>query len=397
MKTRLLGIIGLVMVGSASLSMGGAQLPYSNDFETNSVGSSITTDPSWTAASSAVTVISNVSYLDTAVMNTPYMGSPLRSSTHAKVLSFSDGYLTNSYSDTGDKPFIAIDTMILPTFSQQDWTNSTDSAVSNSQFSIAFVTNGVAVWHGVKTNSSDIYGADYKLWSVLNNAVTPVSSGKWVRLTISVDYNAEPSLYGSYYAMFQVKLDGRPLILADGYPSNRVDSSATGGSWLLTSWGQSPTFISSLTLNGSGMIDDLVVTNGPIANSITPNYFVPAGWLASHGVTNDTSDNALTTAEVADTDGDGMKNWQEYFAGTEPTNAASKLAFISEVVSNNSIATLQWQGSSKALAPYTVQVSTNLSFGWSNVVTLAVGGDVTRTVTTSAPGSPAFYRVSVIK
>jgi hypothetical protein len=44
----------------------------------------------------------------------------------------------------------------------------------------------------------------------------------------------------------------------------------------------------------------------------TPNW-----WLTMHGV-----------AETTDTDGDGLLEWQEYIAGTIPTNAASLLAIV---------------------------------------------------------------------
>ena len=45
----------------------------------------------------------------------------------------------------------------------------------------------------------------------------------------------------------------------------------------------------------------------------------PLAWLAGHGWTND-----VDQAELSDTDGDGLAAWQEYIAGTVPTNRASR-------------------------------------------------------------------------
>jgi len=53
----------------------------------------------------------------------------------------------------------------------------------------------------------------------------------------------------------------------------------------------------------------------------------PQWWLAAHGLTNDDWD----VLALADSDDDGMRNWQEWVAGTDPTNHQSLLS-ISQVV-----------------------------------------------------------------
>lgn len=57
------------------------------------------------------------------------------------------------------------------------------------------------------------------------------------------------------------------------------------------------------------------------AENLTEPHEVPERWLAGHGLEGDF--NALDTE---DSDGDGMPNWQEYVAGTMPTNETSLLA-----------------------------------------------------------------------
>lgn len=389
MKKGLFGLSMTILAGLTSMSYGQATLPYTNDFESYSSGSAITSDVNW-VSSSAVTVITNLDYLNGPNMNTPYMGAPLVG-THSKVLSFSDAPLTNLYNNSDT--FIAIDTMIRPTVAQ-DLTY--DNSVSQSQFSVSFVTNGVAIWHGMQ--NSPTYGADYASWFVLNGG-TPVSSGKWVRLTITLNYQALPTDgFGSYNAMFQVKLDGQALTSPEGHVDADMGS-ATGGSWMLMAPNSAPTKINNLTLNGSGMMDDLVVGTASVPDYVTDNRKIPFNWLELAGlVTNGSSSATINAAEtdLADADGDGMANWQEYFAGTQPTNPASALLILEETV-NNGLTTIKWLGTTNALAPYSIALSTNLS-AWSTISNNIVRIEGTNTLVAPPTAlSPAFYRVQVIK
>ena len=67
---------------------------------------------------------------------------------------------------------------------------------------------------------------------------------------------------------------------------------------------------------------------------------VPQWWLASYGVTNGGNWDA---AALADSDGDGVPNWQEWLADTVPTNPLSFLGFTA-IGGATSGATLTWQG-----------------------------------------------------
>ena len=390
MNKGLRGLVTLAIAGMSSVVMaagGIATLPYQMDFESLALGSSITSVPNW-SSSSAITTITNVTYVDTAKMNTPYMGTPL-SNGHARVMSFSDAPVTNSY-DGLNCPIVAIDTMIQPTISQELVSNA---AVSNSQFSISFVTNGVAIWHGLQTTSA--YGSDSNNWFVINNGATPVSSGKWVRLTVTINYQADPDGFGLFNALFQVKIDGQPLISAQGHSTDSM-SAPTPGSWHLMAQATTPTQINSLTLDGSGMLDDLAVTTNLVDDSITTAYSVPFRWLQLYSLTNDTGTSAMNTAAGLDSDSDGMANWQEYLAGTDPTNSASQLIILSQTVING-IPTIQWQSSSKAVAPYRIAMASNIaSNNWTTITSNVARVDGTTTVIAPhTTNSPAYYRVQV--
>jgi Bacterial TSP3 repeat len=102
---------------------------------------------------------------------------------------------------------------------------------------------------------------------------------------------------------------------------------------------------------------------------------------------------ATNRTRFTDTDGDGMTDLAEFLAGTNPTNATSKLSFISTSVQTNNTVKMQW-----AAVPgraYEVLTSTNLTT-WTPITDwiLATGSPMTYTVTNLSRGSH-LYRVQV--
>jgi len=121
----------------------------------------------------------------------------------------------------------------------------------------------------------------------------------------------------------------------------------------------------------------------------SPASLISYAWLQQYGWPTDGS------ADYLDTDGDGMNNWQEWVASTDPTNALSKLQMISAIPTNgNSSAAISWQ--SVAAKKYFLQRSTDLSaFSvlQSNIVGQA--GSTAYTDTTATNSDAFFYRVGV--
>jgi hypothetical protein len=122
---------------------------------------------------------------------------------------------------------------------------------------------------------------------------------------------------------------------------------------------------------------------------------LPLAWLQQYGLPTDGS------ADFVDTDGDGMNNWQEWVAGTCPTNAQSVLRILSVTPTSTNL-TVGWQ--SVAGVNYFLQKSPQLNSAFalarSNmvvVVTNIIGqGGTTSFTDTNGPGSvPVFYRVGV--
>jgi len=97
--------------------------------------------------------------------------------------------------------------------------------------------------------------------------------------------------------------------------------------------------------------------------------------------------------QLADTDGDGMPDYAEFIAGTNPTNAASKFVFLSATVQSNRLVQLKWAAIPGRL--YQMESSTNLNnwtplTGWQQ----ATSSPLTYSETNAASGAQ-FFRVQV--
>jgi hypothetical protein len=81
-------------------------------------------------------------------------------------------------------------------------------------------------------------------------------------------------------------------------------------------------------------------------------------WLQAHGLTNYASP---SVAEDTDSDGDGLMAWEEYIAGTDPTNAHSCFA-VRDIQYHGSSNAVVWFGTTNSgvRTPFCMERSTNL-------------------------------------
>ena len=136
--------------------------------------------------------------------------------------------------------------------------------------------------------------------------------------------------------------------------------------------------------------------------------------------------------QFTDSDGDGMSDYAEFIAGTNPTNPASKLIFLGATLQSSNRLQFEWAAipgrlyqvqSSSVLSPaklpslsgshdgvsgnfslqvdapahmtYAIQVSTNLTL-WNSVYTNQAGGNMVWLDTAAAHSSRRFYRSLVL-
>jgi hypothetical protein len=99
---------------------------------------------------------------------------------------------------------------------------------------------------------------------------------------------------------------------------------------------------------------------------------------------------------LADPDGDGAPNWQEYLEGTDPANAASRLHLEQATVSTESGPVVQLSWLSASLKLYTVERGATANGPWTPLGTNISGDGYQKQLIDNAPSAAApYYRVRV--
>jgi hypothetical protein len=118
----------------------------------------------------------------------------------------------------------------------------------------------------------------------------------------------------------------------------------------------------------------------------SPTSALSYQWLQQHGLPLDGS------ADFADPDGDGMNNWQEWKAGTDPSSATSVLRLLA--ISNGFAgSTVTW--ASVPERTYALERASNLESGFSVVLSNIVGQPTSTSITDTNAALLGLYRVRV--
>ncbi|MFO7869888.1 MAG: right-handed parallel beta-helix repeat-containing protein [Kiritimatiellia bacterium] len=167
-------------------------------------------------------------------------------------------------------------------------------------------------------------------------------------------------------------------------PADIVNLTASPSNyWYFSAW--------SNDIAGTNLFTNILITGNMIVNAgfyypVVTNG-VPVGWLIEHGLgTND-------AAAIDDEDGDFSLNWEEYYAGTVPTNDSSVLS-ISSVLPTGTNMEVRWQSVSNRY--YTIEKCSNLlNAGWDPVTNRIRGTEPLNTLTVGTSSARSFYRIKV--
>ena len=224
-------------------------IPYNMTFEQYDVDDILTSNEGWYAEETNALVIT---YNWPSYTNSYGGILPMPASNHTKILTL-NSTATNLFTPLGSgSPTFGKMTYVDMMMKPRRWTLDDPPVVTGDvQMAAYFDSNGV-VWAWASTNTMAP-----PQWLQMDNP--PIDTNAWIRFTVSLGYNAGTARARTY----QIKIDGVELKNRYGAPNSGTIPPGTGnGSWLgiATSAGRTRRYISSLTLQGTGYFDDMVVT-----------------------------------------------------------------------------------------------------------------------------------------
>ena len=145
----------------------------------------------------------------------------------------------------------------------------------------------------------------------------------------------------------------------------------------------------------TGMQSFVFETNTVFTNFPVLPHGTPVPWLIANGYATPATSNAWAQAELADPDQDGMPNWQEYRANTNPRDALSRFVMRSVIRRTDGRFDVTFSTSTDRL--YQLEASTDL-VNWQTVQDLipGVNQDITITDTRFLPSITAIYYRAVV-
>ena len=230
----------------------------------------------------------------------------------------------------------------------------------------------VFYYEGVVLNQ--VYG-----WTLDDISITGVAAGGSLSITKNLGQGAWTLSSVSALGLAPVQSGVAPSVTLSNLDAGQYVVQFGDVPYYQTPAGQTNTLAAGGALNFSGTYTFIDANHNGISDA----------WeLAEFG--------AVTTNRTAatDTDHDGMSDYAEFIAGTDPTDAASRFYFTGETLQNGGLVQVNWTVVSNRL--YQVSVSSNL-LSWQTVsdwLQASNNATMSYTTTNAATGS-RYYRVQV--
>ena len=326
---------------------GAVVIPYSNSFEAYPSGYIITNQSAWhTGRDTDIAVVTNMATDKTS----PYFPTNEPDTKTLSVL----GLASCGFQKNLDLDLVYVDVLVYPGCREDPPT------IVNPKPQLAVYVDSnehLVIYHSYYSEETEEPGGYAKTW--VTNTVDTVPSNRWTRLTFTFAYSGEPGWYNAYFC---VQVNGGARFAYElGYASTSDDNYTPDyGPWLMVAdlpYSAPGGFVSSFGVSGSCCIDDLAVSDSlpPVAPGARTSHGTPLPWLLTYYP--DTPPESYETQDTNDSDGDCMPTWEEYWAGTDPTNTDSKFA----IIQFGSDWSVKWfGGTNEENLPFQVWRSTNL-------------------------------------
>ena len=285
-----------------------------------------------------------------------------------------------------------------------------------------------------KSSSPGLPGAVWNRQATLSSQdVHPVSPGATIEMPVTVRVAAGAALAGLSFRAVVTGTTGAPQVeIVDFQPGlglpRPVTSHGSHSNEVLCGWPIVPQSAFAASLQGSNQVGYLrfrIPSTAQAGQSYTLNFRNPDGapdlqtqyelesipataWVSAAParptqLVSEEWRNAFfgsfdnpAGADTADPDGDAVPNWMEYQAGTNPTNAASRLRLLADTAPSSPAAlSLHWLS-----APgkrYVIESATNLATGpWTTIAGGIEGNGDWRSLSVGLPTNvTCFYRIRI--
>ena len=365
---RIFGMLTAAGCALFAASAMGADKVSENFESPATAGAAVTTLANWTG--SGTITASNYTAAVTSI------GRPIGAGSNVLVV---EGRVTRSSVGTTSQKPATVDMMVQIVVP--------DDALA---FPSGTVTDDIQIAVGVDTdrtlkiyckNKSGTAG-----WYALGT--TAYTVGSWHRVSFTFDYGKK---------LCQVRVDGDPILTANGYFSNDTTAySGKDGSWY-TLAKSSALALSSVEVIGSTAIDDLLVKEDDSVNAVLPTLAdasgttgdVPNTWIEEQGITR------AQATEGAALDSSGMTLAGKYAAGYDV--ADGKKFGVKTMTLEGTTATVTFDPANvKTGYTYVLSTSTDKTT-WSDATTLTAAQAAAGTVSVTLDAPVKYLQLKVVK